>query len=111
MSLYYHLCNSFSTASPRCALLRYAEHTYPITRNISLSEFVPGGLRAQLSLCPAGTRLGEANVHNRRCGSRRETCLRIESPPVLPPEGRYFTTFHTHPLFLCKSAFICVICG
>jgi hypothetical protein len=29
--------------------------------------------------CPEGTRLGEANVHNRRCGSRRETYLRIEA--------------------------------
>jgi hypothetical protein len=33
-----------------------------------------------LSPCPEGTRLEEANVHNRRCGSRRETYLRIEAP-------------------------------
>ena len=47
------------------------------------------GIRAHLSSCPEGTRLGEANVHNRRCGSRRETCLRIEAPPMPPHEGRY----------------------
>jgi hypothetical protein len=48
---------------------------------------------AHLSPCPEGTRLGEANVHNRGCGSRRETYLRIKAPPTPPPEGRYFTTW------------------
>ena len=30
--------------------------------------------------CPEGARLGEANLHNRGCGSRRETYLRTEAP-------------------------------
>jgi len=49
---------------------------------------VPGGLHAHLSSCPAGTRLGEANVHNRRCLSRRVRYLRTEAAPTYPrPEG------------------------
>ena len=36
---------------------------------------------------PEGTRLGEANVHNRGCGSRRETYLRTGTSPTPRPEG------------------------
>ena len=38
--------------------------------------------------CPEGTRLGEANLHNRGCGSRRETYLRIEDRPQNTPARR-----------------------
>jgi len=40
--------------------------------------------------CPEGTRLGEANVHNRRCLSRRVRYLRIGTTPMSPPGGRHF---------------------
>jgi hypothetical protein len=62
----------------------------------------PELLCTQGSPCPEGTRLGEANVHNRRCGSRRETCLRIEAPPTPPPEGRYFTNWTRKKMSLQK---------
>jgi hypothetical protein len=51
---------------------------------LSLSGFVPICLRA------GGARLGEANVHNRGCGSRRETYLRRIPPTQPPPEGGTF---------------------
>ena len=67
--------------------------TTPGYRLASLRDAELGGLlRIPRDSCPEGARLGEANVHNRRCGSRRETYLRIESLPTPPPEGRYFTT-------------------
>ena len=51
-------------------------------------------IRAHLSSCPEGTRLGEANVHNRRCVSRRETYLRTEAVPTYsPPGGRHLSSF------------------
>ena len=53
----------------------------PICPSHGLELFLIGFYRAP---CPEGTRLGEANVHNRGCGSRRETYLRTEAPPHTP---------------------------
>jgi len=68
-----------------------------------------------LSPCPEGTRLGEANLHNRRCLSRRVRYLRTEATPTYPrPKGGTSYTPHRGCIRLSlqkKSAFICVICG
>ena len=66
--------------------------SHPSVKDSYQSVLLPGCLRAHLYPCPEGTRLGEANLHNRGCVSQRETYLRIEAPPVPPPEGRHF--FH-----------------
>ena len=48
----------------------------------------PELLCTQGTPCPEGTRLGEANVHNRRCLSRRVRYLRTEAAPPYPrPKG------------------------
>jgi len=43
-----------------------------------------GSVHTHLFSCPEGTRLGEANVHNRRCLSRRVRYLRIRKLPHIP---------------------------
>src|SRR5574344_1906483 len=55
-----------------------------------------------LSSCPEGTRLGEANVHNRRCLSRRVRYLRTEAPPTSPARRAALLILHP-PIPLLKS--------
>ncbi len=64
-------------------------HLFCVSRVFACPEvLVPRSPRAQKSSCPEGTRLEEANVHNRRCLSRRVRYLRIRKPPPYPrPEG------------------------
>ena len=63
--------------------------TTPGYRLASLRDAELGGLlRIPRDSCPEGTRLGEANVHNRRCLSRRVRYLRTEAAPPISPARR-----------------------